>query len=482
MVARIVTGKSIKGAVNYNEEKIRKGSATLIAASGYTTLPERLSFKDRLLRLERLAARNSRAKTNCIHISLNFEPTEKLSDEKMVRIAESYMQGIGLGAQPFLVYRHTDAGHPHLHIVSTNIQPDGQRISLHNIGKEKSEPVRKAMEKKFGLIPSEGREKDSPYLKPADLTAVQYGKSETKKAISNIVRTVVREYNFTTLTELNAVLRGFNVVADRGEPDSKMFAAKGLCYFITNANGEKMGIPIKASSIYSKPTLASLEEKFIKNAEQRWRFKTPLKSAIDKAIAQAKDKSELVALLKADKVNVIFRQNAERIYGVTFVDHRSMSVFNGSDLGKNYSAAHLLKRLTIEHKDLYAAADKNKILSEKAFAKIDYAQGVASAIGQLYNHNLRLLPGNSDAESFAIGAKDSHEFAYVPLPTHIEKFFHRNHLTPNLVADINALAKLTAPGGFLEASFLDAIKNLLEMRQQDIAFNVPKSRKRRRKR
>lgn len=482
MVARIVTGKSIKGAVNYNEDKIKKGSATLIAAPGYTASPEHLSFRDRLLRLERLAAGNSRAKTNCVHISLNFEPTEKLPDEKMAQIAETYMQGIGLGGQPFLVYRHTDAGHPHIHIVTTNIQSDGQRISLHNIGRDRSEPVRKAMEQKFGLIPSEGREKDSTYLKPAELEAVQYGKSETKRAISNIVRTVVREYNFTTLAELNAVLRSFNVVADRGEPDSKMFAAKGLCYFITDAKGNKMGVPIKASSIYSKPTLAHLEEKFIKNAQERWRFKTPLKSAIDKAIVQAKDKEGLITKLKADDIDVVFRQSAERIYGVTFVDHRSMSVFNGSDLGKNYSATHLLERLTMDHKGLHKETRKNKILSEKAFGKIDYSQGVAATIGQLYNQGLRLLPGNSDTESFNVGTKDSPEFSYVAVPQHIEKYFRHHHLTFDLVSGINGLAKLTLPGAFLASRFLNCINNLLEARQQDVALYVPKSRKRRRKR
>ncbi len=329
------------------------------------------------------------------------------------------------------------------------------------------------------MVPSEGREKDSPYLKPADLEAALYGKSETKKAISNIVRTVVREYNFTTLAELNAVLRSFNVVADRGEPDSKMFAAKGLCYFITDAKGNKVGVPIKASAIYSKPTLPSLEEKFVKNAEQRWRFKTPLKNAIDKAVTEVKDADKLVAALKADNIDVVFRRNPERIYGVTFVDHRSMSVFNGSDLGKNYSAAQLLARLTTDDKELRSEIQKNKVLSEKAFEKIDFDLGIAATIGQLYNQGLRLLHGNSDAESFTVGSKESPEFSYVTVPQHIEKYF-RLHLTAGLINGINELAKLTLPGAFLVAPFLNSIKILLEAQQQDIAFSVSPKRKRKR--
>lgn len=62
------------------------------------------------------------------------------------------MQGIGFGNQLFLVYEHTDAGHPHIHILSTNVKPNGERISLHNLGRTKSEDTRKFIEKEFGLI------------------------------------------------------------------------------------------------------------------------------------------------------------------------------------------------------------------------------------------------------------------------------------------------------------------------------------------
>ena len=49
------------------------------------------------------------------------------------------MNKIGFVEQPFLVYKHEDAGHPHIHIVSTTIKGDGSRINTHNIGRNQSE-------------------------------------------------------------------------------------------------------------------------------------------------------------------------------------------------------------------------------------------------------------------------------------------------------------------------------------------------------
>lgn len=59
------------------------------------------------------------------------------------------MQKIGFGAQPYLVYEHHNAGHRHIHIVSTNIQRAGSRIKLHNVGRNQSEKARKEIEFKL---------------------------------------------------------------------------------------------------------------------------------------------------------------------------------------------------------------------------------------------------------------------------------------------------------------------------------------------
>jgi hypothetical protein len=345
MVAKIKSGKSLIGALNYNENKVKQGKAVLIAAVKYLKEQEALSFNDKLFRLADLAAMNQRAKTNTVHISLNFPNGEYLADEKLNEIVKDYLTGVGFGTQPYLVYRHEDAGHPHIHIVTTNIKRDGERISLHYLGQNESEKTRKAIEIKYGLTKAEEQTKQRPDLK-AEVSAVEYGKAETKRAITNILGFTLRAYKFTSVPELNAVLARYNIQADRGSKDSRMYAREGLVYWILDKNGNKTGVPIKASTIYGKPTLKTLEEKFRLNAQLRKPFKEGLIKILDRVLAKPQTKSGFQKALREQGIQVILRQNEEgRIYGVTFIDQKNKAVFNGSDLDKAYSANQLSARL-----------------------------------------------------------------------------------------------------------------------------------------
>ena len=175
MVARILTGKSIRGLLNYNESKVENGSAELILAHRFGLDIETLRLRHKVARFEHLTKLNSRVKTNAIHIMLNFDPSEKLEVNKLQCIAGEYMDGIGLGGQPYLVYQHYDAGHPHIHIVTTNINADGSRLNLHNVGKTLSEKVRKKIEIEFALVKAEEMGvKNVLELHPADMQKASY--------------------------------------------------------------------------------------------------------------------------------------------------------------------------------------------------------------------------------------------------------------------------------------------------------------------
>src|SRR5665811_657562 len=143
MVAKITVPISIQRALNYNEQKMREGKAECIYAHNFLKEAEQLNFYEKLQRFGDLISLNKRASTNTVHISLNFGLNEKIAEEKLVEIAGVYMDKIGFADQPYLVYQHLDAGHPHIHIVSTNIQKDGKRISLHNLGRNESTKARK---------------------------------------------------------------------------------------------------------------------------------------------------------------------------------------------------------------------------------------------------------------------------------------------------------------------------------------------------
>src|SRR6187399_1372269 len=143
MVAVIKTTSSISNTLHYNENKLKLKVAELIHSSGFAKDTENLTFSDKIKHLQKLAQLNDRTRLNSVHISLNFDPSEKIPVEKLREIADTYMERIGFGNQPYLVYQHHDSGHPHLHIVTTNIQRDGRRIKMQNIGRNQSEKARR---------------------------------------------------------------------------------------------------------------------------------------------------------------------------------------------------------------------------------------------------------------------------------------------------------------------------------------------------
>ena len=348
MVAKITIPNSLRRALNYNEHKLKEGHAQCIYAHHFLKDAHGLNFYEKLNRFQSLTNLNKRATTNGIHVSLNFAKEEKLDKEKLVDIASTYMDRIGFGNQPYLVYKHLDSGHPHIHIVSTNIQKDGRRISLHNIGKNQSNTARKEIESQFNLVRAEDqhRSKQSENI-PLNVQKIQYGKSSVKRGITNVLDIVLPKYKYGSLAELNAILKLYNVVADRGREDGIIYNRKGLLYFVLDKNGNKIGVPIKASSIYNKPTLQYLEKKFIENKNLKQGCKKTLKTSIDWVILrQPKNLKSFAQALEKEKISLVIRQNDNRvIYGLTYIDHNTKCVFNGSDIGSGCSAKAILEKL-----------------------------------------------------------------------------------------------------------------------------------------
>lgn len=348
MVAIIKTGKSLRRIFHYNENKLKEGVASLLLTENYPLSDDQLTEHLKLKMLLKTAELNPDIKVNSVHISLNFDPSEDLSDEKMKAIAAAYLEKIGFGNQPYLVYRHHDSGHPHMHLVTTNIQQDGKRISLHNIGKLKSEPARKELESRFNLVRADEQKKSFYKLEPVSAEKVQYRNRATKNAIALVLDTVLKKYKFTSLPELNAVLNLYKVHAERGAEGSRIFKYGGLVYRVLDEKDQVVGTPIKASLFHDKPTLHYLEKQFAAHEFAKNQFRNPVKSRVDFILRTKRLNTldDFQAALKKDGINLVIRTNKEGlVYGLTYVDFKTKCVFNGSSLGKSYSTKGILEQL-----------------------------------------------------------------------------------------------------------------------------------------
>jgi len=357
VVAVVHQSRNLRGILNYNEAKVKAGEAVCLEAGYYPMDAADMNFHQKLRRLELLTELNQRTKVNSVHISLNFHPSEKPSEELLKELAEVFLDRIGFAGQPYLLYQHFDAGHPHIHLVTTNIKADGRAINLHNIGKDRARPACVEMEKAYGLVVAGGRENNlSERLKPVNVQRALYGRMETKRAMNGIINVVTGRYNFTSLAQLNAVLGLYHIMADTGGENSRVNKFEGLVFRMLDEAGNKVGVPIKASDFHSKPTLKRLRESFKKNAAGREGLKKNLKTSIDLALLDGKlGLDGLIAELKGKGIDVVVRRGAGAvIYGMTYVDHQKQIVFNGSELGKAYSAKAVLDRCR------YQAADEGK--------------------------------------------------------------------------------------------------------------------------
>ncbi|EEI94336.1 relaxase/mobilization nuclease domain protein [Sphingobacterium spiritivorum ATCC 33300] len=338
MIAKIGRSENLYGALAYNNLKIEKENGQILFANKiietangqYTVAQLAQSFAPYLL-----ANRNTEKHT--LHISLNPDPNDTVSDDKFREMAQQYMREMGYGEQPFIVFKHTDIDRSHIHIVSVCVDENGKKIS-DKFEKMRSMNVCRELEKQHHLIPATDKERqqNDKVFRP-----VNYKAGDVKSQIASVVRHLPNYYQFQTLGEYNALLSLFNITTEKVEGELHGKAQQGLLYIPLNEKGERAGHPFKASLFGKSAGLAGLELHFAKckTALKDHPTKQTLKSAVTIALQTTSDEQAFKKQLGEQGINVVVRRNdTGRIYGMTFIDHNSKKVWNGSRLAKELSA------------------------------------------------------------------------------------------------------------------------------------------------
>jgi hypothetical protein len=329
MVTRIAATQKLSKVLNYNEKKVAQNKAQLIHSGNFLQDPQHMTYAEKLARFTRLHELNSRSAVNTLHISINFHPDEKLSDQTLSAISDRYMQGLGMAEQPYLVYRHDDARHPHIHIVTSLIDAYGKRIKTNNMGRRLSEPTRKAIEEEFGLIRAGAKKKQVDQ------------RLATTTRMAQVLQQVNRDYKFGSLAEYNAILRAHQIIATASKKTGALY------YSELNDKGHKTGPPIMASRLPGPYRLADLQKKFADSKEQRKADIPSIRHRIDWALTQHPHSlRDLTAYLRGEKIDLVLYQRGDgKVYGLAYVDHETRTAINGGDLGKQYTAGAMLKTL-----------------------------------------------------------------------------------------------------------------------------------------
>ncbi|RUT70244.1 relaxase [Flavobacterium cupreum] len=338
MIAKIGRSGNLYGALAYNQLKVENENGQILfankiieTANGHYSIAQLAqSFAPYLI-----ANRNTEKHT--LHISLNPDPKDKVSDDKFREMAEEYMREMGYGEQPFVVFKHTDIDRSHIHIVSVCVDEKGKKIS-DKFEKMRSMNVCRELESTHGLIPATNKEhkQNDKIFRPVD-----YRAGDVKSQIASVVRHLPTYYQYQTVGEYNALLSLFNVTTEKVEVELQGKIQRGLLYIPLNENGERTGHPFKASLFGKNAGLPALELHFAKckTALKDNPIQKTLQSAFTSALKSTSNEQAFRKQLGEQGINVVVRRNDEgRIYGMTFIDHNSKSVWNGSRLSKELSA------------------------------------------------------------------------------------------------------------------------------------------------
>lgn len=338
MIAKIGKGENLLGALSYNQLKVDKENGQILFTQKIAeTLNGQYTAAYLYRSFEPYLVANNKTEKPVLHISLNPDPKDKLTDEQFISIAQEYMQQMGYGNQPFVVFKHTDIDRAHIHIVSTCVGINGKKIS-DKFDHPRSMEISRALEKKYNLIPAteQSRSMDNRIFKPID-----YKERNIKSQIASVVRHLPTYYRFQSLGEYNALLFLFNITAEEVKGELHGIQKQGIIYSALNENGEKTGNPFKASLFGKSAGHLMLQEHFEKSKEslKKEPAKVLLKNIIEVALHTAAYETGFKKQLQEQGINTVVRRNEMgRVYGITFIDHNSKTVWNGSRLGKELSA------------------------------------------------------------------------------------------------------------------------------------------------
>lgn len=338
MVARINVGSSLYGALSYNHRKIDDEQGRVLCSHKMTESADGMfDIRACLFDFHSQMPKEIRTEKPIMHVSLNPHPDDILSDEQLTAIAEEYMQKLGYGHQPFIVYKHEDIKRQHLHIVSLRVDESGNKIN-DTFEHRRSKDITRALEQKYGLRTAEKGER----LSDIPLQKIDYSQGNVKRQVSNAVKELSKTYRFQSFGEYRALLSLFNLTAEEVKGEYKGTPYNGLVYSVLDENGGKTGNPFK-SSLFGKSVGYEAMQKKMAAEKERWRTdketRNRLRADIQTAVSASKNRKGFEKVLSDKGIGVVFRENEQkRIYGATFIDHQSKTVLNGSRLGKEFSA------------------------------------------------------------------------------------------------------------------------------------------------
>ena len=361
MIAKISSSENLAGALGYNFKKVVSGGASvLLAESLYANPGGCYTMEEVLSDMQAAIPKKCRTKNVVFHCSLNPHPDEKLSDEQLTQIAQEYMQTLGYGEQPYIVFKHNDIEREHIHIVSLRVNSAGEKIN-DKFENRRSKRITDLLERKYGLIPSTPT-KEQRTNAPASQELLPL--DNIRSEMAQTLRGVLMLYHFCSLGEFKAILGAYQLTIEEVKNTYRGREYNGFVYAPTDEAGNKLCPPLHASKIGRGVGYTALQSKMRQSKQRIKPFLPEIRQRVLAVMRTSpRTEEELLASLEKSGLRCLIRKSeGGRIYGITFIDDNLGIALNGSRLGKGYAANRF--------EAYFSAPEANRFLDEKLYGHL----------------------------------------------------------------------------------------------------------------
>ena len=336
MVVKIyAAAPSCSSAVQYNERKVTEGHASVLFSSG-------MYDPSRPMDTFSVYERGSlRCQNMSFHASVNPGKDDGMTDEKVKNFVKDYMERMGYGKQPWILYKHTDLERIHYHIVSVRVDKDGKKIS-DSYERKKSQEALKELAEAYGYTVGKKKDMDAvPELeeeKKSDLAedfnpydGFNPEKGDSGEQMEAIID-LVMSYHFTQPEHFDLIMEDLGVRVVRGNfEEHEWIQLQGL-----DPKTKEPCTPLMSplDEYYDLPDMVAIHANQCKG-QIKTREKEKVSNIARAALKVSKSQKHFENYLKKSGIKVVISRNVNNhIFGAVFIDHKNKCVFKASELPK----------------------------------------------------------------------------------------------------------------------------------------------------
>tara|TARA_R110000868_G_scaffold411003_2_gene701302 strand:- start:21848 stop:23434 length:1587 start_codon:yes stop_codon:yes gene_type:complete len=276
-------GDSFQG-VAYNDNKINQEKSDLMVAANFNGLGDNATRNDYVMYLQKHSQANTKIKKPQFHAAISGKGKET-SFEELKKFAKHYMDKMGYGNNPYLIYKHTDTENNHVHIVSSRVDYEGNKIN-HEFERVRSQKVR------------------SEYLGLDVLEEIE----KTKKAID--------KYHISNISQYKLLLeKNYNKVIEKPEHIIVYKSDKGF----------------KISKRDIERHIESKQKNINKNVQNN-RLKELHSYLLELSKEHTLEELKIIAKQKNVDIVVFKTKDKTRNFGYAVIDYKTKAVFKGSQI------------------------------------------------------------------------------------------------------------------------------------------------------